>query len=200
MKELILDNPRRRRRHRRIRRNEPNPAMKHRRHHRRSHSRRHHRTARFAVRSSLVKLNPFGLRGIFSKQTLAIAGGAVGASLVTNYAVGSALNRFLPMVNTPFGRAGYNALIPIAGALLVRKWVPNVATGMIIGGLANGIGQLVAATGVLPAGAIPQAPAVTALPAAGAVAPTGEYLQEYLGRESLADAVSAAFSTNAWAS
>lgn len=166
--------------------------------HRRRHRRSHRRSSRFAVRHSVVRLNPFGFRSIFAKDTLAIAGGAVGASLVTNYTV-ARLNNVLPMVNTPFGRVGYNVLIPVVGAMILNRWVPNVAKGFIIGGLANAIGQTVAATGVLPAATIPQAPSVQALPApAAAPAATGEYLGEYLGREALADAVGAAFATNAW--
>lgn len=168
--------------------------MKHRarRHH--SH-RRHHR---YGVRHSLVKLNPVNLRSIIAKDTLAIAAGAVAASLTSNLVV-SKLNAFLPMVNTPLGRTAYNLVIPVAGAFIINRWAPNVAKGLVIGGLANAIGQGISATGLLPAAAVPATPAVTSLPAAATPAATSEYLGEYLGASEVADAVGAAFATNAWA-
>jgi hypothetical protein len=142
-------------------------------------------------------MNPISIRSIATKETLAIAAGAVAASLASNLVV-SKLNAFLPMVNTPLGRTGYNLLIPVAAAFVITRWAPNVAKGLVVGGLANAIGQGISATGLMPAAAVPQAPAVQSLPA-GTQA-TGEYLGEYLGgRDEMADAVGAAFQTNPWA-
>lgn len=202
MKELILENPPRKLKRKRYATRKDNrhrfqfsgfsvnknPMKRS----RRSRSRRRHsRRSFFGVRS-----NP-AMSGIFTRDNLAIAGGAVGASLVSNLVVSKA-NRFLPGVNTALGRTGYNVGIPILAAILVRKWAPNIAKGMIIGGLANGIGQIVTATNLLPTGgAIASAPSAPSLTAP--VAPTGEYLGEYLGAYAGMDTVSAAFSTDAWA-
>lgn len=198
MKELILENPPRRklkrkrysttadRRHRfrftgfSVNRNPHSMKSRRRRRSRRRYS--------FGVRS-----NP-ALSGIFTRDNLALAGGALGASLVSNLLV-SRFNRFLPGVNTALGRTTYNVGLPIVTAIILRRWAPNVAKGMIIGGLANGLGQVVTATNLLPAGgamaALPAAPTLTA-----PTAPTGEYLGEYLGQGM--DTVAAAFATDAW--
>lgn len=201
MKELVLENPRRKLKRKRFA-SAPDRSHRHRfsgysvnRNPHMKRSRKHRRSRRHG--GSSIRMNPT-LGGIFTRENLAIAGGAVGASLASNLVVAKA-NRFLPGVNTALGRTGYNVGIPILVALLVKKWAPNIAKGMIIGGLANGLGQIVTATNLLPAGgavaAAPSAPQISN----GTVAPAGEYLGEYLGAYAGMDTVSAAFSTDAWA-
>lgn len=205
MKELILENPpgRRRRRSRKTK-----TAMSRKSASRKSASRKSstlrrrrystNRTRRHKVRFSgfSVRANPFNLRGVFSSGNLAIAGGAVAATLVSNLAVAQ-LGRFLPMVNTPLGRGAYNVGIPVIAAMLTRRFAPNLATGMIIGGLANGIGQAITATGILPAASVP----APSLPAAATTQAANEYLGEYLGcsENRYAEAVAGAFENDAWA-
>lgn len=195
MKELVLENPPRRLKRKRFStKRDPrhrfefsgysvnkNPMKHRRRHHRRRHS-----------SFSLVRRNP-AFAGIATKDNLALAGGALGASLVTNLVI-SRFNRFLPGVNTALGRIAYNVGVPVLAAMLTRRHVPNLAKGMIIGGLANGLGQVVTATNLIPAGSA-AASAPAALPSAPA-APVGEYLNEYLGAGM--ETVAGAFSTDAW--
>jgi len=200
MKELILENPprrkksrrsaaqhaatrklvalaKRRRSSRKTRKSRPSfPSMS------KSTRRKASRRSRssFLVKGrSLVKLNPF-TGSVFTKENLGIAGGAVAGTVVSNYALGALAGRFGSM--NPYGRAAFNVLIPVVGAMVVKRFAPNVAKGMIIGGLANGLGQLVTASGLLPAGTT--APVQTVAPKASAPAlpaTTGEYLGEYLG-------------------
>jgi hypothetical protein len=138
------------------------------------------------------------IKSVFNKDTLLIAGGAVGSSIASNLIIGR-FGRFLPGIMSPFGRAAYNVALPIAVAMLLTRFrlSPNLAKGMVIGGVANGLGQLLTATRVLPAGTVVNAaPAAPALPAAPATSATGEYLGEYLGGGM--DALGAAFATDAW--
>jgi len=74
------------------------------------------------------------------KPTLTIAAGAVGSGFLTGYL----LNKFstatvggftLPLVNNTYGRILYQVGIPVAGAMLVKKYSPNLAKGMILGGV-----------------------------------------------------------------
>jgi len=144
------------------------------------------------------------IKSVFAKDTLMIAAGAVSSSVVSNLVIGR-FGRFLPGVNSPFGRAAYNVLLPVAGAIVLQKFrlVPMLAKGMVIGGIANGLGQLLTATRVLPAGtvvnatpALPPAPGVSAAGEYLGRGAMGEYLGEYLGGD--AEAVGAAFNTDAW--
>ncbi len=104
------------------------------------------------------------------KQTLTIAGGAVGASFATNYVLAkfgtaSAGGFSLPYANNQYGRILYMVAIPVGAAMLVKKYSPNLAKGLILGGLSNGLAVAmgtgtVAATSeylsnVAPVGALP---------------------------------------------
>jgi hypothetical protein len=147
---------------------------------RKAHSRRR-KTHTSLVRGSATPIKLNGLiGGIFSKDNLMIAGGAVAASVVSNYALNSTYATKLPMVTQPYARAAYLTLVPVIGGVLLRKVSPNIAKGMIIGGLVNGIAQLITATKLLPPGQT----VATQTATAGTTAGTSAYLGEYLGQDS----------------
>lgn len=181
--------------------------MKTRTHHRKSSlgrirfSRRRDRRHRHALHGFSVHANPMhvaSLRNIFAGPTLAMGGGAVGASVVSNFVIGK-VGTHLPGINNGFGRAVYNLFIPVAGAWALKRVAPNVARGMVIGGLANAFGQIVTTTNLLPAGGgapTPSAPpAAPALPAAPATAATGLYLS---GTRGMNEYLSSPFADSAW--
>jgi hypothetical protein len=85
------------------------------------------------------------------KQTLQLAGGAVGSSIIT----GLVINRFGSMLPgltganaTPWAAVAYQLLIPFGGAYLLRKTAPSVAKGILIGGVASAIQSTLAITGI----------------------------------------------------
>jgi hypothetical protein len=123
--------------------------------------------------------------GILSRENLMVAGGAVAGTIVTNYALNNQtvvekLGNY--GLANPYGRAAYLTLVPVAGGLLLRKYSPAIAKGMILGGLVNGIAQLVTAFNFLPPG---QAAVTLTAPKSAttgtAPAAASEYLGEYLG-------------------
>jgi len=96
-----------------------------------------------------VRRNPFGMStkgilgqvtGIFSKENLAIAAGGVGSSVVIAQVTGRWGDK-LPLykktdgTQNPAGIVLYNIAIPALAAIAVRKFAPNVAKGMLFGGL-----------------------------------------------------------------
>jgi hypothetical protein len=106
--------------------------------------------------------NPF--KQLFSKQTLTIAAGAVASSFITQFV----LTRYgaqLPMANQTLGRVAYKLLIPVGGAMAVKRFNRDFASGMLIGGAVMAINELIAAYG----------------PKGSAVAAVGQYGQEYDG-------------------
>lgn len=160
---------------------------------------RRRKTHTYLVRgtASPIKLNGM-LGSIFSKDNLTVAGGAVAATVVTNYALNSGLAQKLPGLGNPYARAAYMLLVPVLGGVLTKRFSPNLAKGMVIGGLANGIAQLVTASKVLPPGqAVPTVTTTAPALAAG----TGEYLGEYLGAYGADDEVGSlgSFADSAWA-
>lgn len=166
---------------------------------RRRKASRRRKTHTYLVRgtASPIKLNGM-LGSVFSKDNLTIAGGAVAATVVTNYALNSGLAQKLPGLANPYARAAYMLLVPVVGGILAKRLSPNLAKGMVIGGLANGIAQLVTASKVLPAGQA--VPTVTTTAPAAITSGTGEYLGEYLGAygaEEEAGSV-AGFADSAW--
>jgi hypothetical protein len=161
---------------RRARRAYKSMARKSTRRRHKAHSRRR-KTRTYLVRGSATPIKLNGLVGsIFSKDNLMVASGAVAGTIVSNYALNSQIATKLPMVTQPYARAAYLTLVPVIGGVLLRKVSPGIAKGMIIGGLVNGIAQLITASKVLPAGQA--APTLTVSPS---TATTGEYLGEYLG-------------------
>jgi len=140
----------------------------------------------YALKGSLkrIKLNPF-TGNVFTKENLGIAGGAVAGTVVSNYALTMLAGRYGSM--NPYARAAYNVAIPVIGAMLFKRFSPSIAKGMIIGGLANGIGQLVTASGVGPAGItspIQVSNTSSSAPATSQVsAYCGEYVGEYVGAD-----------------
>lgn len=171
MKELILDNPYSTRRRR--------------------YSSRRTKRHRYKFSGFSVRRNPFTIMNVFTKDVAAMGAGALAGTVVSNFVVGR-WGAKLPGINNAFGRAAYNLALPVLAGWAVRRFAPNVAKGMVIGGMSNAFGQLVTSTNILPVMSSP-APALPA-PATSA---TGEYLGEYLGNSDAA-AVSAAFSQNAW--
>lgn len=164
---------------------------------RKAHKRIKHRRRLYALKGSLtrIKLNPFN-GSVFNKENLTIASGAVVASVGTNYALGMIGSRF--GAQSPYARAAYQVGIPVIAAMLVKRFSPNMAKGLIIGGLASGIGQLVTASGLAPAGVT--APIQTAKTPAltGTSEYIGEYVGEYVGAYGGNEMGSPDAFTNAW--
>ena len=86
------------------------------------------------------------VKGVFSKENLTVAAGGVGAAMLTNKVLMLKKDDGTPML--PMGtdentrkaaRLAYAVGIPIAGAILTRKFNPSLAKGMLIGGLINGM-------------------------------------------------------------
>lgn len=86
------------------------------------------------------------VKGVFSKENLTVAAGGVGAAMLTNKVLMLKKDDGTPML--PMGtdentrkaaRLAYAIGIPIAGAILTRKFNPSLAKGMLIGGLINGM-------------------------------------------------------------
>ena len=86
------------------------------------------------------------VKGVFSKENLTVAAGGVGAAMLTNKVLMLKKADGTPML--PMGtdentrkaaRLAYAVGIPIAGAILTRKFNPSLAKGMLIGGLINGM-------------------------------------------------------------
>jgi hypothetical protein len=86
------------------------------------------------------------VKGVFSKENLTVAAGGVGAAMLTNKVLMLKKSDGTPML--PMGtdentrkatRLAYAVGIPIAGAILTRKFNPSLAKGMLIGGLINGM-------------------------------------------------------------
>lgn len=133
----------------------------------RSVARRHaRRTGRRGSRGVSI---PISVGSVFSKDTLTIAGGAIGSGLLTSIV----LNRFggmLPMSNSPIGGIFYRLAIPVGGAYVVNKFLKQrkLAEGMIIGGVVLALNQVINLY-------LPQVGAAVAAPAP-TIAPTGEYL------------------------
>ena len=106
-------------------------------------------------RSVRARSNPFGggkllsqVKGLFSKENLTIAAGGVASTVLTTYLV--SLKKadgtyVLPLPkddNTAKAvKVAYALGIPVAGALAVRKFSPNLAKGMLYSGLAAGLIQ-----------------------------------------------------------
>lgn len=101
------------------------------------------------ARRSVGKLN---LKDVFNKDVLKMAGGSVGAALMTNYVYAQFGNN-LPMGYTTIGQIGYRLLIPFAGAYATRRFDRKVSDGMLIGGVILAINkgiELISNTGILP--------------------------------------------------
>lgn len=205
MQELVLENPRHRARraaplvefHPMKTRHSPARSFLKRRRFSTRADQRHH----YPLHGFSVHRNPrISLREIFSGPTLAMGGGAVGASILSNFVVGK-VGVHLPAINNGFGRAFYSLFIPIGGAVLLRKMAPNLARGMVIGGLANAFGQIVTTTNLLPAAAA--SPAAIAAPSAPPPSPaipsgtaaTSVYLSSHRG---MGEYLAGPFAESAW--
>lgn len=91
------------------------------------------------------------LGGIISKDNLMLAGGVIGANLLSRVVIGK-FGTMLPGAATPMGNAAYTLGISVGGAYLVRRFSPKLAEGLIIGGLVAVVNQVVAMA--LPAAAV----------------------------------------------
>ena len=98
------------------------------------------------------RMNPLGgnimsqVKGVFSRENLTIAGGGVAAAILTNKLLmlkKADQTPVLPMgtdANTQkMARLAYAIGIPVAGAIVTRKFNPALAKGMLLGGLINGL-------------------------------------------------------------
>jgi hypothetical protein len=143
---------------------------------------RRRKSRTYLVRGSATPIKMNGLiGGVFSRENLMIAGGAVTGTIVANYALNNKMvvEKLGNQLKNPYIRAAALAAVPITGGILLRKYSPAIAKGMILGGLVNGIAQLITAFNFLPAGQA--APVMTANLPASSTATTSEYLGEYLG-------------------
>ena len=159
-----------RRSHRKMHRSANGRFKSHRKGVRRTHRRSHRLSSGMSVlrtkhvyvranphrrRSVRARSNPFGggkllsqVKGLFSKENLTIAAGGVASTVLTTYLV--SLKKadgtyVLPLPkddNTAKAvKVAYALGIPVAGALAVRKFSPNLAKGMLYSGLAAGLIQ-----------------------------------------------------------
>jgi hypothetical protein len=162
---LIVDNPsgkrrkhgRKRKVHRR-RKTTLNPmaAKKHRRRRRRrtftnpvkSSRKGRRRGGRRRGGSRRFSLNSLGVGALFSKQNLTLAAGVVGAGIVTTIVFSRFANSLPGLVNKDTGETNtmvataYAGAIPLGAAFLLRRFAPQVATGVALGGLIAVVNQL----------------------------------------------------------
>ena len=86
-----------------------------------------------------------GLEGAFketfSKQMLMTAGGAVAASFGTGYVL-NIWGASVPLASNYFGKLIYVLGLPVVAAGLLRKKSPDLAQGLIIGGLVMTVNSL----------------------------------------------------------
>ncbi|MDE2105990.1 MAG: hypothetical protein KGL39_52695 [Patescibacteria group bacterium] len=111
----------------------------------RSHSTAVVRHVRHSVRRSYRSFGGGSLVGSFKsalgKPMLVKAGGAVLASFGTGYI----MNRWgasLPLASNKWGKLVYTFGLPVIGAYLIRRKSPNLAEGLVIGGLVMSINSL----------------------------------------------------------
>jgi hypothetical protein len=85
------------------------------------------------------------IKGLFSKENVTIAVGGVAATFVTRYALSMKKADGTPLLPRGTGElakaatVAYAVAIPVAGALLTRRFSPAASKGMLFGGLINGI-------------------------------------------------------------
>lgn len=85
-----------------------------------------------------------GIKSLFDKQTLMVAGGAVGGQFLTRFVLGK-FGGSLPMLRNgdgtvnQYGLIGYQLIIPLAGAFVVKRFNPTLAKGLLLGGVISAI-------------------------------------------------------------
>lgn len=99
------------------------------------------------------RMNPLGgnlmsqVKGLFSKENLTIAGGAIAGTALTKAALAGRLGFQLPGLadaNTAkYVRLAYAIGIPVVGAMLTKRFSPAAARGMVYSGLITGITQAI---------------------------------------------------------
>lgn len=99
------------------------------------------------------RMNPLGgnlmsqVKGLFSKENLTIAGGAIAGTALTKAALAGKLGFQLPGLtdaNTAkYVRLAYSIGIPVVGAMLTKRFSPAAARGMVYSGLITGITQAI---------------------------------------------------------
>lgn len=105
---------------------------------RRRSSRRKSFMSRFGGSSSI------GFKSLFDRQTLMVAGGAVAGQFVTRFVLGK-WGASLPMIKNAdgsvnqYGLIGYQLVLPLAGAMVIKRFNPTLAKGMLIGGVISAI-------------------------------------------------------------
>jgi len=112
--------------------------------------RRSRHARRNPVRRRHARRNPMGgnlisqFKGVFSKDNLTVAAGAIAGTVVTTQIV-TRFGDSLPLINSTndttrkIGVLTYDVGLPLIGAAVVRKFSPNLAKGMVIAALVNGI-------------------------------------------------------------
>lgn len=90
-------------------------------------------------RSSGSRGGLFG--GLVSKSDLMVAAGAVGGGIVSSQII-SRFGSILPGMTNPWVAMIYRAGLPIAGAYVVKKYSPDLAKGMVIGGVVTALNDV----------------------------------------------------------
>lgn len=81
------------------------------------------------------------LKSLISKDNLQLAGGVI-LSAVLNKQVMAMVGDKLPMASTPLVNTAYQAAIPAITSVMVRRFAPKVADGLVLGGLVIAVNGL----------------------------------------------------------
>lgn len=104
--------------------------------------------ARRSTRRSVSRFGGGGginsIKSAFGKPMLMKAGGAIAASMGVGYILKN-YGAKLPMASSKYGRVIYSLAIPIGAAMLLRKKAPDLAQGLVIGGLVMAVTELIRA-------------------------------------------------------
>jgi len=130
-----------------------------------------------------------------------LAGAAAGGQLATRYVLSNYSDK-LPFVRNAdgtinqYGVAAYQVGIPVLAAIIIKKWNPTVAKGLILGGMISGVNVI-----------LNQVMAMSSAPAVTTTAGAKAYIEPMGANPPSYDAVNAfsgvydpqpAFSGDAW--
>lgn len=109
--------------------------------------------ARNPRRRRSFRMNPLGgnllsqVKGVFSKENLTVAAGAIAGTALTKAALSGKLGFNLPAPSdataAKYARLAYSVGIPVVGAMLTKRFSPAAAKGMVYSGLITGITQAI---------------------------------------------------------
>jgi len=99
------------------------------------------RSARHSSAGSFGGSNP--LKNLTSKDTLKVAGGAVGAGLVSEYVLAKWGDKLPGAQSSQYGQTLYRVAVPLGVAYFVRRWDRRVADGFIVGAAVLAINDII---------------------------------------------------------